>query len=232
MMKKNFLTLLDFSPDTLRGLITRGIELKALRKAGTLHESLKNRILAMVFEKSSTRTRMSFEAGMAQLGGMAIFLSPRDTQLGRGEPIEDSARVLSRMADVIMIRTFEHEKLERFAACSEVPVINALTDLYHPCQLLADMQTWFEHRGEIQGKTVAWIGDGNNMIRIHPQHRLPRGLRPRQLHSAGRRYKRGDRTRAGGSSRQCRPGGHGRLGQHGTGRRTGLAGKGLCQLPG
>jgi ornithine carbamoyltransferase len=163
MMKKNFLTLLDFPPDTLRGLITRGIELKALRKAGTLHESLKNRILAMVFEKSSTRTRMSFEAGMAQLGGTAIFLSPRDTQLGRGEPIEDSARVLSRMADVIMIRTFEHEKLERFAACSEVPVINALTDLYHPCQLLADMQTWFEHRGEIQGKTVAWIGDGNNM---------------------------------------------------------------------
>jgi len=163
MTQKNFLTLLDFSPDTLRGLITRGIELKALRKAGTLHESLKNRILAMVFEKSSTRTRMSFEAGMAQLGGTAIFLSPRDTQLGRGEPIEDSARVLSRMADVIMIRTFEHEKIERFAACSEVPIINALTDLYHPCQLLADMQTWFEHRGEIQGKTVAWIGDGNNM---------------------------------------------------------------------
>ena len=163
MKQKNFLTLLDFSPDTLRGLITRGIELKALRKAGTLHESLKNRILAMVFEKSSTRTRMSFEAGMAQLGGTAIFLSPRDTQLGRGEPIEDSARVLSRMADVIMIRTFEHEKLERFTAFSEVPVINALTDLYHPCQLLADMQTWFEHRGDMQGKTVAWIGDGNNM---------------------------------------------------------------------
>jgi len=163
MTQKNFLTLLDFSPDALRGLITRGIELKALRKAGTLHESLKNRILAMVFEKSSTRTRMSFEAGMAQLGGTAIFLSPRDTQLGRGEPIEDSARVLSRMADVIMIRTFEHEKLERFTAFSEVPVINALTDLYHPCQLLADMQTWFEHRGDMQGKTVAWIGDGNNM---------------------------------------------------------------------
>jgi len=163
MTHKNFLTLLDFSPDTLRGLITRGIELKALQKAGSLHESLKNRILAMVFEKSSTRTRMSFEAGMAQLGGTAIFLSPRDTQLGRGEPIEDSARVLSRMADIIMIRTFEHEKIERFTACSDVPVINALTDLYHPCQLLADMQTWFEHRGEIQGKTVAWIGDGNNM---------------------------------------------------------------------
>jgi ornithine carbamoyltransferase len=163
MTHKNFLTLLDFSTDTLRGLITRGIELKALQKAGSLHESLKNRILAMVFEKSSTRTRMSFEAGMAQLGGTAIFLSPRDTQLGRGEPIEDSARVLSRMADIIMIRTFEHEKIERFTACSDVPVINALTDLYHPCQLLADMQTWFEHRGEIQGKTVAWIGDGNNM---------------------------------------------------------------------
>ena len=163
MTHKNFLTLLDLSPNTLRGLITRGIELKAIRKAGSLHETLKNKVLAMVFEKSSTRTRMSFEAGMAQLGGTAIFLSPRDTQLGRGEPIEDSARVLSRMADVIMIRTFEHEKIERFTACSEVPVINALTDLYHPCQLLADMQTWFEHRGDMQGKTVAWIGDGNNM---------------------------------------------------------------------
>jgi ornithine carbamoyltransferase len=163
MTHKNFLTLLDLSPNTLRGLITRGIELKAIHKAGSLHETLKNKVLAMVFEKSSTRTRMSFEAGMAQLGGTAIFLSPRDTQLGRGEPIEDSARVLSRMADVIMIRTFEHEKIERFTACSEVPVINALTDLYHPCQLLADMQTWFEHRGDMQGKTVAWIGDGNNM---------------------------------------------------------------------
>jgi len=163
MTHKNFLSLLDLSPDTLRGLITRGVELKAIRKSGTLHEPLKNQVLAMIFEKSSTRTRMSFEAGMVQLGGTAIFLSPRDTQLGRGEPIEDSARVLSRMADAIMIRTFEHEKIERFAAYSQVPVINALTDLYHPCQLLADMQTWFEHRGEIQGKTVAWIGDGNNM---------------------------------------------------------------------
>jgi ornithine carbamoyltransferase len=106
---------------------------------------------------------MSFEAGMAQLGGHAIFLSPRDTQLGRGETVEDSARVLSRMADVIMIRTFEHEKIERFSAHSQVPVINALTDLYHPCQLLADMQTYFEQRGDISGKTVTWIGDGNNM---------------------------------------------------------------------
>ena len=163
MSHQNFLTLLDLSADTLRNLITRAIELKAMQHAGTVHEPLKHKILAMVFEKSSTRTRMSFEAGMAQLGGHATFLSPRDTQLGRGEPIEDSARVLSRMADVIMIRTFEHEKIERFAAYSKVPVINALTDLYHPCQLLADMQTYFEHRGDINGKTVAWIGDGNNM---------------------------------------------------------------------
>ena len=117
----------------------------------------------MVFEKSSTRTRVSFETAMAQFGGQAIFLSPRDTQLGRGEPVEDSARVLSRMVDAIMIRTFEHEKLELFSAYSDVPVINALTDMYHPCQLLADVQTFTEHRGSIQGKTVAWVGDGNNM---------------------------------------------------------------------
>jgi ornithine carbamoyltransferase len=117
----------------------------------------------MVFEKSSTRTRVSFETGMAHFGGQAIFLSPRDTQLGRGEPIEDSARVLSRMVDIIMIRTFEHEKIELFAEYSQVPVINALTDSYHPCQLLADVQTYVEHRGSITGKTVTYIGDGNNM---------------------------------------------------------------------
>ena len=163
MSQNNFLSLLDISAQTLRDLITRAIELKAMHKARTLHEPLKNRVLAMVFDKSSTRTRVSFEAGMAQLGGTAIFLSPRDTQLGRGEAIEDSARVLSRMADIITIRTFKHETIERFADYSEVPVINALTDLYHPCQLLADMQTWFEHRGDMRGKTVAWVGDGNNM---------------------------------------------------------------------
>ena len=163
MTTRHFLTMLDLSPDELGGIIERAIELKAMHRAGALHEPLKNRVLAMVFEKSSTRTRMSFEAGMAQLGGQAIFLSPRDTQLGRGEPIEDSARVLSRMADVIMIRTFEHEKIERFAEYSQVPVINALTDMYHPCQLLADVQTYVEHRGDIRGRTVAWIGDGNNM---------------------------------------------------------------------
>ena len=163
MQPRHFLTLLDLSPAELKALIERAIELKALNKAGTIYEPFRHRVLAMVFEKSSTRTRMSFEVGMAQLGGHAVFLSPRDTQLGRGETIEDSARVLSRMADIIMIRTFGHEKIERFAEYSNVPVINALTDLYHPCQLLADMQTYYEHRDSIQGRTVTWIGDGNNM---------------------------------------------------------------------
>lgn len=163
MKPRHFLSLLDLAPEELRGIIARASKLKAINRSGELHETLKNRILAMIFEKSSTRTRMSFEAGMAQLGGHAIYLSPRDTQIGRGEPIEDTARVLSRMADAIMIRTFEHSKIERFAAYAEVPVINALTDMYHPCQLLADMQTWIELRGDITGKTVAWIGDGNNM---------------------------------------------------------------------
>ncbi len=163
MKPKHFLTLLDLSAAELQRLVRRAIELKAFNLEGTIHEPFKHKVLAMVFEKSSTRTRMSFEVGMAQLGGHAIFLSPRDTQLGRGEAIEDTARVLSRMADVIMIRTFEHEKIERFAEYSSVPVINALTDLYHPCQLLADMQTYHEQRGDIKGRTVAWIGDGNNM---------------------------------------------------------------------
>jgi len=163
MGTRHFLTLLDLSADELGGIIKRAIELKANHAAGKLDETCKHRVLAMVFEKSSTRTRMSFEVGMAQLGGHAVFLSPRDTQLGRGETIEDSARVLSRMSDIIMIRTFEHEKIERFAEYSAVPIINALTDMYHPCQLLADMQTWQEQRGDMRGKTVAWIGDGNNM---------------------------------------------------------------------
>lgn len=160
---RHFLTLLDLSPEELDWVINRAIELKKIHRSGEIHEPLKNKVLGMIFEKSSTRTRVSFEAGMAQLGGSAIFLSPRDTQLGRGEPIEDSARVLSRMVDVIMIRTFDHETVERFAAFSQVPVINALTDDFHPCQLLADVQAYVEHRGSIKGKTVAWIGDGNNM---------------------------------------------------------------------
>ncbi len=163
MTTRHFLTLLDLTPAELQRLIQRAIELKALQKRGESYTPMRDKVLGMVFEKSSTRTRVSFEAGMAQFGGHAIFLSPRDTQLGRGEPIEDTARVLSRMVDIIMIRTYEHEKLETFAAHSQVPVINALTDMYHPCQLLADVQTFVEHRGDIAGKTVAWIGDGNNM---------------------------------------------------------------------
>ena len=121
----------------------------------------------MIFAKSSTRTRVSFEAGMAQLGGHAMFLSPQDTQLGRGEPVEDSARVISSMVDIVVIRTFGHDIVQRFAAHSSVPVINALTDDYHPCQLLADMQTWVEHRGSIAGKSVCWVGDGNNMCQSY-----------------------------------------------------------------
>ena len=132
-------------------------------RAGKVDTQFAGKVLGMIFEKSSTRTRVSFEAGMTQLGGSALFLSSRDTQLGRGEPIEDSARVLSRMVDMIMIRTFGHDKIELFAKHSRVPVINALTDDYHPCQLLADIQAYVEHRGSLKGKTVAWIGDGNNM---------------------------------------------------------------------
>ena len=179
MAIRHFLTLFDLSSDDLKKLIHRAVELKAKQRAGDIYEPLKNKVLGMVFEKSSTRTRVSFEAGMAQFGGQAIFLSPRDTQLGRGEPIEDTARVLSRMVDIIMIRTFEHEKLELFASYSLVPVINALTDLHHPCQLLADMQTFVEHRGDITGKTVAWIGDGNNMCHsyIHAAQQLRFNLR-------------------------------------------------------
>lgn len=160
---RHFRTLLDLSPQELKALIARAIELKAEKKQGNAHASLRGKVMAMVFEKSSTRTRVSFEAGMVQLGGHAIFLSPRDTQLGRGEPAADSARVLSSMVDIIMLRTFAHATLETFAEYSSVPVINGLTDAYHPCQLLADVQTFEEHRGSIAGKTVTWVGDGNNM---------------------------------------------------------------------
>jgi len=144
-------------------LLERAAEIKRRLRAGDAPALFKGRVLAMVFEKSSTRTRVSFESGMAKLGGHAIFLSPRDTHLGRGEPVEDTARIISRMADAIVVRTFEHERLEKFAAHSLVPVINALTDHQHPCQLLADIQTYVEHRGDIAGRTVVWVGDGNNM---------------------------------------------------------------------
>lgn len=163
MSIRHFLTLLDLSPAELTTLIKRASELKKMQRAGEIYAPFTNKVMSMIFEKSSTRTRVSFEAGMAQFGGHAMFLSPRDTQLGRGEPVSDSARVISSMVDIVMIRTFSHEMVEEFAANSSVPVINALTDDYHPCQLLADMQTFAEHRGDIRGKTVTWIGDGNNM---------------------------------------------------------------------
>jgi ornithine carbamoyltransferase len=163
MPVQHFLSLTDISSGDLKALIGRACEMKRELLAGGSHTVCAGRVLAMVFEKSSTRTRVSFETAMAQLGGHAVFLSPDDTQLGRGEPIEDTARVLSKMVDGVMIRTFEHTSLERFAAYSEVPVINGLSDTYHPCQLLADMQTYHEFRGDIGGRKVAWVGEGNNM---------------------------------------------------------------------
>lgn len=163
MTARHFLTLTDLAPEELEAIVRRGRELKALRREGADHALLRDRVLGLIFEKSSTRTRVSFESGMMQMGGGSVFLAPGDSQIGRGEPVEDTARVVSSMVDVIAVRTFEHEKLERFAACSRVPVINALTDLYHPCQLLADVQTFEEHRGPIRGRSVAWVGDGNNM---------------------------------------------------------------------
>lgn len=163
MAVRHFLSLLDFTPDELQQVIQRAIELKKMQKERIPHAKFPNYVLGMIFEKASTRTRVSFEAGFAHFGGHAMFLSPRDTQLGRGEQIEDSAKVISSMVDIVMIRTFGHDLIEEFAKHSSVPVINALTDKTHPCQLLADIQTYIEHRGSIQGKRVSWVGDGNNM---------------------------------------------------------------------
>lgn len=163
MRLRHFLTLKDLNTTELQGLIKRGIEIKSALRKGELYQPLQGKVIAMIFEKSSTRTRVSFEAGMAQFGGHTIFMSSRDTQLGRGESIEDTARVLSQMVDAIMIRTFEQEKIETLAKYANVPIINGLSDTYHPCQLLADMQTYYEHRGSIEGKIVVWLGDGNNM---------------------------------------------------------------------
>jgi len=160
---KHFLTLMDLTPEDIRGLIERAVELKRQHRAGNSEKTLAGKVLAMIFTKASTRTRVSFEAGIAQLGGSALFLSGQDTQLGRGEPIEDTARVISSMVDIVMIRTFAHTDVEQFAAHSQVPVINGLTDDYHPCQILADLQTYFEARGDISGKKVCWLGDGNNV---------------------------------------------------------------------
>ena len=163
MSPKHFLQLKDFSREELEYLFERTRWIKDRFKRYELYQPLRDRTLAMVFEKASTRTRVSFEAGMNQLGGIAINLNRGDTQLSRGEPIEDLSRVISRMVDVVMIRTFEQSIIERFAAHSRVPVINGLTNEYHPCQILADIYTYVDHRGSIVGRTVAWIGDSNNV---------------------------------------------------------------------
>lgn len=160
---KHFLQFKDLSLDEHAYLFSRTRYIKSLFKNYVLHHPLKDRMLAMVFEKQSTRTRVSFEAGIHQLGGSSINLTRGDTQLGRGEPIEDVARVISRMVDLVMIRTYEQALIERFAEFSRVPVINGLTNEYHPCQILADIYTFIEHRSQIKGATVAWVGDANNM---------------------------------------------------------------------
>jgi ornithine carbamoyltransferase len=160
---RHFLQLQDFSLDELEHVFARTRWIKDKFKRYERYWPLEDRTLAMIFEKPSTRTRMSFEAGMHQLGGAAIYLYTRDSQLGRGEPVEDAAQVISRMCDVIMVRTFEQEIIQRFAGSSRVPVINGLTNEYHPCQILADVFTYIDHRGPIRGKTVAWIGDSNNV---------------------------------------------------------------------
>ncbi|MCA3073539.1 MAG: ornithine carbamoyltransferase [Rhodocyclaceae bacterium] len=160
---RHYLTFLDFSREEYEHLFARAAWIKGEFKSYRRYWPLEDRTLAMIFEKASTRTRLSFEAGMHQLGGAAIYLNTRDTQLGRGEPVEDMAQVVSRMVDIVMIRTFGQEIVERFASVSRVPVINGLTNEYHPCQILGDIFTFIEHRGPIQGKTVAWIGDSNNV---------------------------------------------------------------------
>ncbi|WP_338449059.1 ornithine carbamoyltransferase [Niallia oryzisoli] len=160
---KDFLALADFSPSEILGLLEKAKKIKELHLAGESYTPLKGKTLGMIFEKSSTRTRVSFEAGMYQLGGNALFLSSNDLQIGRGEPISDTALVLSQYLDGIMIRTFEHEKVEELAKHASIPVINGLTDLFHPCQVLADLLTIMEIKGELKGLKMAYIGDGNNM---------------------------------------------------------------------
>ncbi|MDB2589776.1 ornithine carbamoyltransferase [Candidatus Thioglobus sp.] len=188
---KHFINLDDLSTQDLNGIIDTAIGLKKQHKAGEINQMLKNKTLAMIFDKSSTRTRVSFETGMTQLGGHALFLSDRDIQLGRGEPIKDTAIVISSMVDAIMMRVSSHEDINTFAKNGSVPIINALSDESHPCQLLADMMTYKEHKGSIQGKTVAWIGDGNNMCHTYIQAAkafkfklniaTPKGYEPNQV---------------------------------------------------
>ncbi|MEW9898842.1 ornithine carbamoyltransferase [Chitinivorax sp. PXF-14] len=165
MAIKHFLQFKDFTREEFEYLFQRSKWIKHQFKNYLAYQPLKDRTLAMVFEKQSTRTRVSFEAGMYQMGGIALNLTTGQTQLGRGEPIEDVARVISRMVDIVMIRTYNQDIIERFALYSRVPVINGLTDEHHPCQIMADIFTFIEHRGSIEGKIVAWVGDGNNVAR-------------------------------------------------------------------
>lgn len=162
-MKKDLLKLLDLSSEEILEILDTADQLKAMRKAGIQHPFLAGKTLAMIFEKSSTRTRVSFETGIYQLGGNAIYLSDKDSQIGRNEPVEDTARVLSRFCDGIMIRTFAQEEVETLARVGSIPVINGLTDFAHPCQVLADLMTISEHKGKLEGLKLAFIGDGNNM---------------------------------------------------------------------
>lgn len=188
MKPRHYLIESDLSADEFRQLIHRAQELKTMTQQGESYTPLAGRTLAMIFEKSSTRTRVSFETGMTQMGGHAIYLSPNDSQLGRGEPLEDTARVLSEMVDLIVIRTFSQSAVSNFASLSRIPVINGLTDHCHPCQLLADMQTYFHHRGDIAGKQVTWVGDGNNvcnsfiitakLLDFHLRIACPKGYEP------------------------------------------------------
>ena len=223
MSTPHFLTLNDLSPERLEGLLERAAEMKRAAPGrgnktgrGQTERVLEGRTLGLVFEKASTRTRVGFETAMNQLGGGTVFLANADSQLGRDEPVEDTARVLSRMVDCLAIRTFDHGRLARFAEYSEVPVINALTDAFHPCQLLADMQTYRERRGDIRGRTVAWVGDGNNVCRSYINAAALFGFQLRIACPAGYEpepeltERRGDRVRRGG---QVRHGGRVSLGR-------------------
>ncbi len=190
---RHYLQFTDLDRDEYAYLFARTALIKRKFKNYELHQPLVDRTLAMIFEKHSTRTRLSFEAGMHQLGGAAIYINTRDSQLGRGEPIEDAAQVFSRMVDLVMIRTYGQDIVERFAAYSRVPVINGLTNEFHPCQVLADVFTFIEHRGDIAGRTVAWIGDANNMFYTWLQAAAILGFR---MHFAGPQGYRVDLQRA------------------------------------
>ena len=167
MNPRHYLSIDDFDLATFEHLIEQAIALKGMLKRGETHEPMRGRTLAMIFEQPSTRTRVAFEAGMSQMGGHALFLSEADTQLGRGELVDDAARVLSEMVDAVMIRTPDQEKIEAFAGAATIPVINAMSSAQHPCQMLADMQTFYELRGPISGKKVAFVGDGHNMCQSY-----------------------------------------------------------------